>query len=142
MKTKFSISGPGVLVAAAFIGPGTVTVCSIAGVTFGFALIWAIVLSVIATIVLQEMAARLGLIARKGLSEIIRNDLNNPIVKWGVIILIVSSIIIGNAAYEAGNISGGVLGLESLGYSGAIEVGTFSINYWSCLLYTSPSPRD
>ena len=134
MKAKFSISGPGVLVAAAFIGPGTVTVCSIAGVTFGFALIWAIVLSVIATIVLQEMAARLGLIARKGLSEIIRNDLNNPIVKWGVIILIVSSIIIGNAAYEAGNISGGVLGLESLGYSGAIEVGTFSINYWSIII--------
>jgi len=134
LKTKFSISGPGVLVAAAFIGPGTVTVCSIAGVTFGFALIWAIVLSVIATIVLQEMAARLGLIARKGLSEIVRNDLNNPIVKWGVIILIVSSIIIGNAAYEAGNISGGVLGLESLGYSGAIEVGTLSINYWSIII--------
>lgn len=131
MKTKFSISGPGVLVAAAFIGPGTVTVCSIAGVTFGFALIWAIVLSVIATIVLQEMAARLGLISGKGLSEIIRKDLNNPIVKWAVIILIASSIIIGNAAYEAGNISGGVLGLESLGYSGAIELGNFKINYWS-----------
>ncbi len=131
MKTKFSISGPGVLVAAAFIGPGTVTVCSIAGVTFGFVLLWAVILSVIATIVLQEMAARLGLISGKGLAEIIRTDLNNPMIKWGVIILIASSIVIGNAAYEAGNISGGVLGLESLGYSGAITVGAFNINYWS-----------
>ena len=32
--------GPGVLVAAAFIGPGTVTACTLAGANFGFALIW------------------------------------------------------------------------------------------------------
>ena len=41
--------GPGPIVAAAFIGPGTVTVCTLAGVNFGFDLLWAMALSVIAS---------------------------------------------------------------------------------------------
>ncbi|MEL6957123.1 MAG: divalent metal cation transporter, partial [Pseudomonadota bacterium] len=52
--------GPGVLVAAAFIGPGTVTACTLAGSNFGFALVWALVFATLATIALQDMAARLG----------------------------------------------------------------------------------
>ena len=63
--------GPGPVVAAAFIGPGTVTVCTLAGVDFGFDLLWAMALSVIATIVLQEMAARIGLVTQKGLASVI-----------------------------------------------------------------------
>lgn len=62
--------GPGPLVAAAFIGPGTVTVCTLAGVNFGYALLWALLLSVFATIILQEMSARLGIVSQKGLSEV------------------------------------------------------------------------
>ena len=54
----FKDFGPGVLIAAAFIGPGTVTVCTIAGAKYQFVLLWAMVFSIIATIVLQEMAAR------------------------------------------------------------------------------------
>ena len=54
--------GPGVLIAPAFIGPGTVTLCTIAGASFGYSLIWAIVLSIFSTIVLQEMSLRIGLI--------------------------------------------------------------------------------
>ncbi|MEM8659565.1 MAG: divalent metal cation transporter, partial [Pseudomonadota bacterium] len=34
--------GPGFLVTAAFIGPGTITTASIAGANFGFALLWAL----------------------------------------------------------------------------------------------------
>ena len=110
----FKNIGPGTLVAPAFIGPGTVTLCTIAGVNFGFALLWAMVLSIIATIVLQEMAARLGIISQKGLSEVIRGEIPQPIVRKLVVGLILLAIVIGNAAYEAGNISGGVLGLETV----------------------------
>jgi len=35
IKNWFKKSGPGTLVAAAFIGPGTVTLCTLAGVNFG-----------------------------------------------------------------------------------------------------------
>jgi len=107
-------SGPGALVAAAFIGPGTVTVCTIAGVRFGYDLLWAMVLSTIATIVLQEMSARIGIITQKGLADVIRQELTQPLIKGIVLTLIMAAIVIGNAAYEAGNISGGRLGLETL----------------------------
>ena len=99
IKNWFKNIGPGPLVAAAFIGPGTVTLCTLAGVNFGFALLWAMVLSIVATVVLQEMSARLGVIAQKGLSEIIRTEISNPLFKGLAILLILSSIVMCNAAY-------------------------------------------
>ncbi len=113
MKKRFTI-GPGTWVTAAFIGPGTVTVCTLAGVQFGYTLIWALVLSVIACVVLQEMAARLGVVTQKGLSEVLTSQFDNKIVRVALITLILSAIFIGNAAYEAGNISGGVLGVTTI----------------------------
>lgn len=134
MKNKFAISGPGVLVAAAFIGPGTVTICIVTGTTYGFTLLWALVLSILATIVLQEMAARIGLITGKGLSQVIREAVHNKMARTVTIGLMLSAIAIGNAAYEAGNISGGVLGIEVLGLSGGVSFGSFTINVWSIAL--------
>jgi|TARA_B110000263_G_scaffold90310_2_gene78927 Mn2+/Fe2+ NRAMP family transporter len=106
--------GPGVLIAAAFIGPGTVTLCSIAGASFGYSLLWALLLSIIATIVLQEMALRIGLITNKGLAEVIRVSIKNKIVNRSLMLLILCSILIGNAAYEAGNITGASLGIIAI----------------------------
>ena len=110
----FKKLGPGVLVAAAFIGPGTVTACTLAGVNFGYSLLWAMLLSIIATYVLQEMSARLGIITQKGLADVIKQELSNPLIRNSVITLIFSAIIIGNASYEAGNIGGATLGMEAL----------------------------
>ena len=106
--------GPGPLVAAAFIGPGTVTICSIAGLEFGYSLLWALSLSIFSTIILQEMASRLGIVSRKGLSNIIRSEIKNTGLRKVTIFLILSAIVVGNGAYEAGNISGGVLGLDAI----------------------------
>ena len=66
--SKFSLknTGPGALIADAFICTRTVTLCTLAGVKFGFHLLWAMLLSILATIVLQEMAARLGVISKTG----------------------------------------------------------------------------
>jgi NRAMP (natural resistance-associated macrophage protein)-like metal ion transporter len=134
MKAWFKNIGPGPLVAAAFIGPGTVTVCTLAGVGFGYALLWAMLFSVFATIVLQEMSARLGVITQKGLSEVIRTEIKNPVFKTVVIVLMLSAIVVGNAAYEAGNISGGVLGLETLFGNPSVEVGVFDVNVFSLII--------
>ncbi|MDC8002558.1 Nramp family divalent metal transporter [Aureisphaera galaxeae] len=128
MKNFFSKIGPGTLVAAAFIGPGTVTVCTLAGVNHGFTLLWAMLLSIIATIVLQEMAARLGLVTGKGLAETVKSEMKSPLGKWVAILLMLSAILIGNAAYEAGNISGGALGLETLVPNARITVFDYTIN--------------
>ncbi|MGY8946444.1 MAG: Nramp family divalent metal transporter [Flavobacteriales bacterium] len=134
MRKWINNIGPGPLIAAAFIGPGTVTLCSIAGLDFGFSLLWTLVLSIIATIVLQEMSARLGIISKKGLSQVIRDEIENPILKNIVITLILLAIVIGNAAYEAGNISGGVLGLEAVFGEKYLHILDININLYSVLL--------
>lgn len=134
IKKWFQNIGPGTLIAAAFIGPGTVTLCTLAGVNFGFNLLWAMLLSIIATIVLQEMAARLGIISQKGLSEVIREEIKVPFLKQFVTVLILSAIVVGNASYEAGNISGGILGLETIFGKLSKDVGSYSINLMSFVI--------
>jgi Mn2+/Fe2+ NRAMP family transporter len=134
LKNPFRNIGPGILVAAAFIGPGTVTVCTLAGVQFGFALLWALSISIIATIVLQETSARIGLVTQKGLSQVLRDELQHPILRKFILALVLIAIVFGNAAYEAGNISGGVLGIQIAGLNGVFAVGGISINVLSLLL--------
>ena len=82
--------GPGLMVMAAFIGPGTVITASKAGAQYGFALMWALLFSVIATLVLQEMAARLGLVTGEGLSEALRSSFSNRFFRPGPSIEVVS----------------------------------------------------
>lgn len=106
--------GPGAIVAAAFIGPGTVTTCMLAGADFGYALVWALVFATIATIILQDMAARLGAGARLGLGEALLAGASSPLAKFAAGGLVVLALAVGNAAYESGNLVGGVLGVEAL----------------------------
>ncbi|MFT6734859.1 MAG: manganese transport protein [Polaribacter sp.] len=104
--------GPAILVTAAFIGPGTVFTASLAGANFGFALLWALIFSTIATIILQSMTARLALVTGNGLGENINQSLKKPISRFIGFSLIIAAIIIGNAAYQGGNISGASIGLS------------------------------
>jgi len=106
--------GPGILVTAAFIGPGTVTVCLLSGNTYGFALLWALVFAIIATTILQEMSARLGLVTGSGLSEAIQTSIQIPWIRFTSYTIIVTGILLGNAAYEAGNISGAMIGVRMI----------------------------
>jgi manganese transport protein len=103
--------GPGLLVTAAFIGPGTITTASVAGANFGFALIWTLLFSVIATILLQSMAARLGVATGQDLAQALRANIQTPLFKSLAIFLVISAIGVGSAAYEAGNLSGASMGL-------------------------------
>lgn len=112
-KPRFLISGPGALVAAAFIGPGTLTTCSLAGARFGYALLWGLLFSIIATIILQEMTARLGILTNQGLGEALRKHFSRGLPRLMTWVLVVSAIVMGNAAFQTGNIMGAALGLES-----------------------------
>ena len=110
----FKKIGPGILVAAAFVGPGTITVCTLAGVRFGYSLLWAVLVSVLATIVLQEMSGRIGVFAQKGLMDVVKEEIGVKWIRNLVVALVLLAILVGNAAYEAGNIGGATLGLEGL----------------------------
>lgn len=104
--------GPGFLVTAAFIGPGTMTTCSLAGARFGYALIFALVFATVTTLLLQEMTGRLSLGSGYDLGQSLRELTENPLARLAYIILTLCAITFGCAAYEAGNIIGGSLGLE------------------------------
>ena len=114
LMKKHRLFGPAILVTAAFIGPGTVVTASRAGSDFGFLLLWAIGFSVLATVVLQEMAARVGVVTGQGLSHVIKNAIDNPIFRFGILGLILIAILIGNSAYQTGNILGAAAGLEAI----------------------------
>jgi Mn2+/Fe2+ NRAMP family transporter len=126
MAKSVSKFGPGILVTAAFIGPGTITTASIAGANYGFALLWALLFSVIATIILQEMTARLGLVSRQGLAQSLRSSFSGTLLGTAAIILVVAAIGVGNAAYEAGNIAGAALGLQ--------EISGLEGSFWALLV--------
>jgi len=118
--------GPGLLVMAAFIGPGTVTTASKAGAQYGFALMWALLFSILATLVLQEMAARLGLVTGKGLSEALRTSFDNRFFSMMATVLVILAIGFGNAAYESGNIAGASMGLAA--------ITPYSTNLWAIVV--------
>ena len=134
LSNKISKIGPGALIAAAFIGPGTVTVCSIAGNSFGYSLLWAILTSLIIALILQEMSIRVGVISKKGLTELIKDETKNSYLRNILLVLIFTAIIIGNTAYEAGNISGAILGMESLMGTLSYNFRDFNINLLSLII--------
>ena len=105
---------PGPLVAAAFIGPGTVTTATLAGADYGYALLWGIVFSAVATVVLQEMALRIGVVGREDLGTALRRKLGDGPGFYAIALLVVLAIGIGNAAYEGGNLAGALVGAELL----------------------------
>ena len=114
MLKRLKQFGPGLLVAAAFIGPGTATTASVAGAETGYALLWALAFSIFATIVMQEMSARLGIVSRLGLGQALRESFDQPLLKGLAVALVLIAIGFGTAAFETGNITGAALGLETV----------------------------
>lgn len=72
------------------------------------------IFSTISAIILHEMSSRIGVVTGKGLGENIRDRYNKPIQRLLVVILVFSSIFIGNSAFETGNITGVVMGVTLL----------------------------
>ena len=114
------------MVAAAFIGPGTVTTATLAGGSFGFTLLWAVAFSVIATLVLQEMTCRLGVVGQLGLGDAIVQKTQSRGLYIPAAALVICAIFIGNAAYEAGNITGAAVGLP--------KFSVMDINLWGVFI--------
>ncbi|WP_339784306.1 divalent metal cation transporter [uncultured Imperialibacter sp.] len=95
------------VISAAFIGPGTITTASLAGASHGVSLLWALLFSTLACMVLQEGAARITIASGLTIGEAVTLTFGNqPWMKW----LLGGAVIFGCAAYEAGNIVGAISG--------------------------------
>ncbi len=128
------------VISAAFIGPGTVTTASKAGAEFQYKLLWALVFSTFACIVLQEAAARLTLVSGLNLGEAIRRKYANTGLFVWVVILVIGAIIIGSAAYETGNILGALSGICFI-VAGPSWIWVFLIGGFAVLLLSLRSIR-
>lgn len=111
---KLRIIGPGMIITAAAIGPGTITTASVTGADYGYVLLWAVVFAIVASIVLQEMAARLGVETGEGLGEALRATFATGLPRVLMVLLILGAIAIGNAAYAVGDITGAAIAVESV----------------------------
>ena len=113
-RSKFSIFGPGMIITASFVGPGTVTTMTQGGAGFGYSLLWAVLFSIIATIALQEMVARLALVTNEGLGEAIRDIFNHHLLKIITVWFSMVAVAVGCAAYISGDLLGTSLGAAYL----------------------------
>jgi len=100
------------VVSAAFIGPGTVTTATKAGANFQFDLLWALVFSTFACLLLQEASARITINSGMNLGQAIAKQFEGKPSKKLVLFLVIGAIILGSAAYETGNILGSIAGLS------------------------------
>ncbi|MEZ0608531.1 NRAMP family divalent metal transporter [Fibrella sp. WM1] len=101
------------VISAAFIGPGSVTACAIAGSRYGLDLLWVLTFATLGTVWLQEAASRITLTTGRDLGQVIRQSYAEPTgrrVAWALF----GAIFLGCAAYQAGNILGAVAGLSLL----------------------------
>ena len=127
-------------IAAAFIGPGTVTTAASAGASFGTALMWAVLFSLVATFVLQEASARLTIATGTDLAEVLRQRFPGGLMRAVTLILAGGAILIGSIAYEAGNILGGVAGV-ALEVDWPKPVMTAALGALAALILAVGSPR-
>lgn len=114
-KEKIAALGPGFLICGSFIGPGTVTSSTRAGAGYGYELLWCIVFSVIAVIVTQGMAARLGVVTQKDLAETLQIAFDDrPLLRKLLVTLVAVAIAVGGFAYMGGDLTGTALGVSAL----------------------------
>ena len=111
---KLRAVGPAIIITGSFIGPGTVTTAMRTGADFGYAMIWTVVFAIIATIVLQGLAARLGIVTGQGFSEAIASVFQNKILKYTSMALVGAAVPLGCVAYIGGDLTGSAVGLSSI----------------------------
>ena len=125
-----------ILLFLAVVGPGFITAnvdndangiwtYSSAGAQFGYVLLWTIIPTVVALIVIQEMSARMGAVTGKGLSDLIREEFGFRITFFMMIGLILTNF--GNIVGEFAGIAGS---LELFGLSKYITVPICTVIVW------------
>src|SRR5574337_2186251 len=93
-----AIIGPGIITANIDNDAGGIATYSIAGAHFGYGLLWTLIPATVALVVVQEMAARMGVITGKGLADLIRENYGVKTILWLMAALLITDL--GNTAAE------------------------------------------
>lgn len=129
-----SIIGPGIITANIDNDASGITTYSVAGARFGYGLLWTLIPTTIALVVIQEMIARLGVITGKGLSYLIRENYG---VKTTFFMML--GLLMANFGTTVANFAGWAASTEILGLSKYVMVPLGAISIW--MLVTKGSYR-
>ncbi len=129
-----SVMGPGIITANIDNDASGITTYSVAGARFGYALLWTLIPTTIALVVIQEMVARMGVITGKGLSDLIRENYG---VKTAFFLML--GLLVANFGTTVANLAGWAASMEILGLSKFIMVPAGAVGIW--ILVTRGSYR-
>src|SRR5512142_3289827 len=101
-----AVLGPGFITANVDNDPGGILTYSQAGATYGYTLLWTLIPTTIALLVVQEMAARMGAVTGKGLSDLIREEFGLRMTVFTMFVLGVADL--GNIAAEFAGLASGL----------------------------------
>jgi len=99
-----AVLGPGLITGSVDNDAGGITTYSVLGARYGYSLLWVLIPSFIALIVVQEMNARMGMVTRKGLADLIRENFGVRITFLIFVGLFLADI--GNTATEFAGVAG------------------------------------
>jgi len=88
-----AVVGPGFITANVDNDAGGIFTYSQAGAQFGYTLLWTMIPITIALIVVQEMAARLGAVTGKGLSDLIREEFGFRLTFIVMVTLVITNFL-------------------------------------------------
>jgi NRAMP (natural resistance-associated macrophage protein)-like metal ion transporter len=129
-----SIMGPGIITANIDNDASGITTYSVAGARFGYSLLWILIPTTIALVVIQEMVARMGVVTGKGLSDLIRENYG---VKSTLFMMV--ALLIANLGTTIADFAGWAASMEILGFSKYVMVPFGAILIW--ILVTKGSYR-
>ncbi len=112
MLVFLSIIGPGIITASIDNDASGITTYSVAGARYGYTLLWILIPTTIALIVIQEMVARMGVITGKGLADLIRENYGVKITFFMMIVLLVANFGTTVAGFAGWAASTGMFGLS------------------------------
>jgi len=132
-----AVVGPGFITANVDNDPGGILTYSNAGAKYGYTLLWTLIPTTIALIVIQEMAARMGAITGKGLSDLIREEFGLRMTFFTMLVLSLADF--GNIASEFAGIASGV---GIFGVSKYISVPIGAALVWTVIVRGSYKPVE
>ncbi len=109
LRTLLSFLGPAFLVTVGFIDPGNWATNIEGGSRFGYELLWVITLSTLMLIVIQHMAAKLGVATGKSLAVNIREHFPAPVTAF-----LGLTIVLACVATDVAELLGGAIGFQLL----------------------------
>lgn len=135
--TLLAVIGPGFITANVDNDPGGILTYSQAGAKYGYTLLWTLIPTTIALIVVQEMAARMGAITGKGLSDLIREEFGLRMTFFTMFVLSLADF--GNIAAEFAGLASG-LGMFGVGKYIAVPLGAIIV--WLVIVRGSYKPVE